>query len=320
MQAYPLFMPFSDSDVPTSPYNAGIQRSPLAQLESTNQHHSTDPGGEQATNLNFVSEALGMPAVKGYGWAQFEFGDQIGRDNRYTLVRKLGWGMFSSTWLARDSTSVYCQTATLLENGDELTLRYNSSNGFVAVKALTGHKTRANERALACEATVLEIISQQPTSPHCTLLLDEFTTPGRGSARSHLCFAMPVYGGDVKRLITTRTTPLPLSLVKRITLHLLRGIVHTHGHGIVHTDIKPDNIFFSTTMTPDDIETWMAEEPSQRHAPETSHDGTVRAAVSQPLPMISEEEAMRATYVLGDFGCGICFLSNCFDSDTHNIL
>ena len=50
-----------------------------------------------------------MPAAKGYGWAQFEFGDQIGQDNRYTIVRKLGRGMYSSTWLARDSMSVYRQ-------------------------------------------------------------------------------------------------------------------------------------------------------------------------------------------------------------------
>ena len=68
------------------------------------QQLSVDPGGEQAVDLNFVSEALGMPAAKGYGWAQFEFGDQIGQDNRYTITRKLGWGMYSSTWLARDST------------------------------------------------------------------------------------------------------------------------------------------------------------------------------------------------------------------------
>ena len=245
-----------------------------------------------------------MPAVKGYGWAQFEFGDQIGQDNRYKIVRKLGWGTFSSAWLARDSTSVYLQ---LSENGNELTPHPNSSNEFVAVKALTGHMTLAIQRLVACEATVLRLISQQPTSPHCTLLLDEFTIPGKGTAGEHLCFVMPVYGGDVGRLISAQMTDLPLPLVKRIALHLLRGIAHVHGHGFVHTDLKLDNIFFSTSMIADDIEAWVAKEPSRRHAPETSHDGMVQAAVSQPLPMISEKEAMRATYVLADFGCGMVF-------------
>jgi hypothetical protein len=78
----------------------------------------------------------------------------------------------------------------------------------------------------------------------------------------------------------------------------------------VHTDLKHDNIFFSTTMTTDDIDAWATKEPSRRHAPEASHDGVMQAAVSQPLPMISEDEAMRATYLLADFGCGNCFLSD----------
>lgn len=51
-----------------------------------------------------------MPAANGYGWTQFEFGDQIGEDDdRYTNIRKLGWGMHSCTWLARDSVSAYCK-------------------------------------------------------------------------------------------------------------------------------------------------------------------------------------------------------------------
>jgi len=87
----------------------GIQTPSTPQLEPTNQHFSVDPDGEQVVDLTFVSEAIGMPAAKGYGWAQFEFGDQIGQDNRYTIVRKLGRGMYSSTWLARDSMSVYRQ-------------------------------------------------------------------------------------------------------------------------------------------------------------------------------------------------------------------
>ena len=89
--------------------SAGIRMSSTNQLEPTNQHFSVDAEGKQVVDLSFASEALGMPAADGYGWAQFEFGDQIGEgeDNRYTIVRKLGWGMYSSAWLARDSTSVH---------------------------------------------------------------------------------------------------------------------------------------------------------------------------------------------------------------------
>ena len=74
-----------------------------------NQHFSVDPEGKEVVDLIFASEALGMPAADGYGWAQLEFGEQIGQENRYVITRKLGWGMHSSTWLARDNVSVYCQ-------------------------------------------------------------------------------------------------------------------------------------------------------------------------------------------------------------------
>jgi serine/threonine protein kinase len=174
------------------------------------------------------------------------------------------------------------------------------------------------ERAIAWEADAFRLISYLPLSPHCAQLLDEFAIPGKGSAGSHMCFVMPVYGGDVKALVEAWSSRPPLSLAKRIALHLLRGIAVAHERGIVHTDIKHDNIFFTTAMTVDAIEAWIAKDPSRRHAPEASADGVVQVAVSQPLPMISEEEAMRATYLLADFGSGTCCLSSCFGSDTHH--
>ena len=164
--------------------------------------------------------------------------------------------------------------------------------------------TEMNEKAVSWEAEALRLLSAGPPSPHCVRLLDEFTIPGRGSASSHLCFVLPIYGGDVKALSNSRKTPFDLPTAKRIILHLLRGIAHAHSRGVVHTDIKHDNIFFSTDLETTDIERWMKEDPSRRHPPEMSQDGIVQAAVSQPLPMISDELAPRATYVLSDFGCG----------------
>lgn len=89
--------------------STSIRMSSVTQPEFANQHFSVDAEGKPVIDLIFASEALGMPAVEGYGWVQFEFGDQIGQDNRYKIARKLGWGMHSSTWLAHDAMSVYCQ-------------------------------------------------------------------------------------------------------------------------------------------------------------------------------------------------------------------
>ncbi|KAJ7224018.1 kinase-like domain-containing protein [Mycena haematopus] len=244
--------------------------------EPTNQHFSADPEGKTVVDfkLTFASEALGMPAAKGYGWAQFEFGESIGDDQRYTILRKLGWGSHSSTWLARDKVG----------------------NGFVGVKALTGYMTQRNEKGTSWEAEALRYLSRPP-SPYCVRLLDEFTIPGRGSAGTHICFVLPLYGGDVKALMKSRKTPFELPTAKRIMLHFLRGLAHMHARDVVHTDIKPDNILFTTDLSTTALERWIQKDPSRRHPPEMSEDGIVHAAVSQPLPIISDELARRATYV-----------------------
>ncbi|KAI0711592.1 kinase-like domain-containing protein [Earliella scabrosa] len=176
-----------------------------------------------------------MPATEGYGWAYFDSGQRVGKDDRYTIARKLGWGMHSSTWLARD----------------------NLQSRFVAIKALTGYMTSLYDKNVVWEADAMRLLSRQPLSPHCSSLLDEFVLDGRGSAGKHLCLVLPLYGGDVKALVKSWESPLPLPLAKRIALHLLRGLAHAHRRGVVHTDLKHDNIFFETILADADIEAYM---------------------------------------------------------------
>ncbi|KDR71809.1 hypothetical protein GALMADRAFT_143593 [Galerina marginata CBS 339.88] len=248
----------------------------------TNQHFSVGPDGKPCVDLTFIEEPLGMPGSDGYGWPQFAFGEAIGPDKRYTIVRKLGWGMSSSTWLARDQ----------------------KENKFVAVKGLTGYTTGLIPKGLVWEPEALNLLSTSSnTSPHCLKLLSSFTVPGKGSAGEHLCLITQLLGGDVKSLHECQNgNVFPFQLAKRILLHVLRGIAHAHRCGVVHTDLKHDNIFFDTGISTTEIEKLLASEPARRHPPEMSQDGIVQAAVSQPLPVPTLAEAMKRTYVVADFG------------------
>ena len=73
---------------------------------NSNKHVSVNPEGIELVDLHFVEEPLGVTAEQGHGFIRIEFGDAIGPDMRYKVLRKLGWGMNSSVWMAFDVKSV----------------------------------------------------------------------------------------------------------------------------------------------------------------------------------------------------------------------
>ncbi|KAJ3897945.1 kinase-like protein [Lentinula edodes] len=247
-----------------------------------NQEFYVDKDGTSRVDLSFVEEPLGLPGSEGYGWPQLEFGDKIGPDLRYEIKRKLGWGMNSSTWLAYDI----------------------GVNDYVAIKALTGYATELRSRGRFWELEALQRVSG--SNNHCLHLLNEFTHPGKGSSGEHSCFVTPVYGGDVKTLWAQHKN-FPLPLAKRMLLHTLRGIAHAHSKGVIHTDLKHDNIFFSSLLSRQDIDATLVSNPPRRNPPEASMDGAVCSAVTQPLPPPSLDDAMKCEYLIADFGSAQLF-------------
>jgi hypothetical protein len=73
---------------------------------TSNKHVSVNADGTTLVDLEFVEEPLGVTAEQGHGFLRIEFGDAIGPGKRYKVVRKLGWGMNSSIWMAFDEKYV----------------------------------------------------------------------------------------------------------------------------------------------------------------------------------------------------------------------
>lgn len=54
-----------------------------------------------------------------------------------------------------------------------------------------------------------------------------------------------VAGKDLYDYLQTRGYKLPETLMKRILLHLLNGLKHLHENGIIHRDLKLENVMMS---------------------------------------------------------------------------
>ncbi|KAG9122452.1 serine/threonine protein kinase, CMGC group [Ceratobasidium sp. 392] len=183
--------------------------------------------------------------VKG-GYHPVQLGDTFS-DGRYTVVRKLGWGHFSTVWLAKDS----------------------KHNRHVALKVVKSAQ-RYTETALDEIKLLQRLISGDVNHPgrrHVIGFLDHFRHKGPNG--NHVCMVFEVLGENLLGLIKRHQASehsvsarvlannqiqakgVPVHLVKQISKQILLGLDYMHRQcGVIHTDLKPENVLICI----DDVE------------------------------------------------------------------
>ncbi|KAH3902397.1 related to Serine/threonine-protein kinase SKY1 [Saccharomycodes ludwigii] len=152
------------------------------------------------------------------------------KKNRYILERKLGWGHFSTVWLAKDTFK-----------NTHVAMKIVRSNNLFSEAA-------ADEIDLlkSVAETNLEIIKMDgkshPGAKHVMCLLDSFTHSGING--EHICMVFEVLGENLLSLIKKyKHNGIPIIYVKQIAKQLLLALDYLHREcGIIHTDIKPENV------------------------------------------------------------------------------
>ncbi|KAF5895263.1 SRSF protein kinase 1 isoform X1, partial [Clarias magur] len=157
------------------------------------------------------------------GYHPVKIGDLY--NGKYHVIRKLGWGHFSTVWLAWDI----------------------QGKRFVAMKVVKSaeHYTETALDEIKLLRSVRNTDPDDPNREMAVQLLDDFKISGVNG--THVCMVFEVLGHHLlKWIIKSNYQGLPLPCVKSIIRQVLQGLDYLHTKcKIIHTDIKPENILMS---------------------------------------------------------------------------
>lgn len=244
------------------PTTNSLNRTGAAPQLSTSRSSSSSSGEElEATAEEEDSEDY----CKG-GYHPVAVGEKYNND-RYVIVRKLGWGHFSTVWLSRDTTT-----------GKHVALKVVRS---------AAHYTETAIDEIKLLSKIVQAKPSHPGRKHVVSLLDSFEHKGPNGV--HVCMVFEVLGENLLGLIKRwNHRGIPMPLVKQITKQVLLGLDYLHREcGIIHTDLKPENVLIEIGDVEQIVKAHVQEE-AKKEAKEDNRNGRRRRRTlitgSQPLP------------------------------------
>jgi len=211
------------------------------------------------------SEREDQDEYKPGGYHKVKEGDIF--NERYTIVKKLGWGYFSTVWMVRDGTVESMKGSAQNPSSPPfraLKIQKSDPNYTeAAIDEIELLKDVSKQKYL-CENSSADVdrsgIPMETTiehSKHVAALHDAFMHSGPNG--EHACLVFSILNCNLLSIIKAHNFEgIPIPKVKHIMRGLCMGLDFLHRRcQIIHTDIKPENV--------------MLDFPSESNSPMIKH-------------------------------------------------
>lgn len=230
--------------------------------DDDDEDDKSDDGSDSGSDYT-DDEHEGEAGYKPGGYHPVKVGEVY--NQRYVVIKKLGWGHFSTVWMVKDRKVI--ATGDSLQKNQFFALKVQKSAEHYTDAAMdevelldcAASERKQSEASVGLDAddpdgtSAKEIVER---AKHVAALHDSFFHTGPNGR--HMCMVFSLLGCNLLGLIKAfNYRGIPVPVVKNVVRGICKGLDFLHRKcSIIHTDLKPENVLlqFPNQMSPQDQE------------------------------------------------------------------